>query len=83
MSNLRGPQRALAASFLLAAGTALGLSGSAHAAPLPLPAPVGGLTDVLGAPQHDKAQHDKATPVSGDAQNAVVGGNASEQSIGS
>ncbi|MEV7279564.1 hypothetical protein [Streptomyces sp. NPDC093111] len=79
MSN--NAQRTLAASLLLAAGAAvaaLGAAGAAQAAPLPLDLPGGGLVDVLGG-----GQPGGAAPVSGDAQSAVIGGNASEQSIGS
>ncbi|MEU6976445.1 MULTISPECIES: hypothetical protein [unclassified Streptomyces] len=81
MSN--NAQRVLAASLLLAAGAAaaaLGVAGAAQAAPVPLDLPGGGLglADVLGVEDSGTA-----APASGDAQSAVIGGNASEQSIGS
>ncbi|MEV0450252.1 hypothetical protein [Streptomyces sp. NPDC050600] len=74
-------QRVLAASLLLAASAAaaaLGAAGAAQAAPLPLDLPGGGLVGVLGA-----GDSGGGVPASGDAQTAVIGGNASEQSIGS
>lgn len=79
MSN--NAQRVLATSLLVAAGAvaaALGTAGAAQAAPVPLDLPGAGLVDVLGV-----GGSGGTAPVSGDAQSAVIGGNASEQSIGS
>ncbi|MFB7866560.1 MULTISPECIES: hypothetical protein [unclassified Streptomyces] len=78
MNSTNRPTRALAAALLLAAGAVLGAGAtSAQAAPVDLPG--GGLVGMLGLGDAKANPHG----ASGDAQSAVIGGNASEQSIGS
>ncbi|MFG3345071.1 hypothetical protein ACGF1Z_08385 [Streptomyces sp. NPDC048018] len=81
MSNLNStnrPPRALAAALLLAAGTVLG-AGATSAQAVPVDLPGGGLVGMLGVGAADAGPQGAG----GGAQSAVIGGNASEQSIGS